>query len=80
MGKPYDEICDNIAVKMIYEPWGLYSADRMIFKNGKMDLPYTPVPSYLSRNQISLDSEIVQTFVENCGIKHLDISREAVNK
>ena len=25
MGKPYDEICDNLAVKMIYEPWGSFS-------------------------------------------------------
>ena len=80
LGKPYHEICDNIAVKMIYKPWAVYIADQLIFKNGKMDVPYTPVPIYLSMNQISFDGEIVQTFVEHCGISQVDIAREAVNK
>ena len=76
MGKPYYEICDNKAVKMVYDPWSLYRLDKMEFKNGKMDVPHTPVPRYLSLNQISLDSEMVQTFVENCNITHVDITRE----
>ena len=80
MGKPYSEICDNLAVKMIYEPYAVYRVDRLVFKNGKMDVPPTPVPEYLSLNQISLDSEMVQTFVEHCGISQVDIAREGVNK
>ena len=75
MGKPYDEICDNLAVKMIYEPWAVYGRDRFVFKNGKMDVPYTPVPGYLSVNQISLDSEMVQTLVEHSKITQVDIER-----
>ena len=80
MGKSYDEICDNLAVKMIYEPYAIYWSDNLVFKNGKMDLPYTPVPKYLPLNQISLDSEMVQTFVEHFGITHVDIAREGVNE
>ena len=78
MGKPYSEICDNLAVKMIFEPYAIYKFEKLVFKNGKMDLPYSPVPTYLSANQISLDSEIVQTLVEHCGITHVDIAREGV--
>ena len=33
MGKPYDEICDNLAVKMIYEPYALYQLEKLVFKN-----------------------------------------------
>ena len=76
MGKPYYEICDNIAVKLIFEPWSLYRLDQMVFENGQMDVPDTPVPLYLSLNQKSLDSEMVQTFVENSYITHVDITRE----
>ena len=76
MGKPYDEICDNLAVKMIFEPTAMYKNDRMVFKNGKMDVPYTPVPLYLSMNQISLHSEMVQTLVEHSKITQVDIERE----
>ena len=75
IGKPYHEICDNIAVKMIYEPWSIYRSDQMVFKNGKMDIPHTPIPVYLSMNQISLDSEMIQTLVEHCRITHVDIKR-----
>ena len=81
MGKSYDEICDNLAVKLIYEPYAIYRLDKLVFKNGKMDLPFHPVPQYLKdNNQISLDSEMVQTFVEHCGITHVDIAREGVNR
>ena len=81
MGKPYSEICDNLAVKMIYEPYAVRRLERLVFKNGKMDVPPTPVPIYLSMNQISLDSEMVQTFVEHCGITQVDIAREwSINK
>ena len=76
MGKPYNEICDNLAVKMIFEPYAAKGSDRFVFKNGKMDVPYTPVPLYLSWNQISLDSEMVQTLVEHSKITQVDIERE----
>ena len=80
-GKPYSEICDNLAVKMIYEPYAVRRLDRLVFKNGKMDVPPTPVPIYLSLSRISLDSEMVQTFVEHCGITQVDIAREgSINK
>ena len=80
MGKPYSEICDNLAVKMIYEPYAMMVNEKLVFKNGKMDLPYTPLPIFLPLNQISFDSEIVQTFVEHYGITHVDIAREGVNE
>ena len=76
MGKPYNEICDNILVKMIFEPFAVYSRDRLVFKNGKMDVPYSPVPAYLSTNMISLDSEMVQTLVEHSKITQVDIQRK----
>ena len=41
-----------------------------------MDVPYSPVPRYLSLNQISLDSEMVQTLVEHSKITQVDIDRE----
>ena len=79
MGKPYSEICDNLAVKLIFEPYAMFSLEKLVFKNGKMDLPFHPVPRYLKdQNQISFDSEMVQTFVEHCGITHVDIAREGV--
>ena len=78
MGKPYSEICDNLAVKLIYDPWSIYRFDSMVFKDGKMDLPFHPVPRYLTLNQKSMDSELVQTFLEHCGITHVDIAREGV--
>ena len=80
MGKPYNEICDNLAVKMIFEPYAVYGKDRIVFKNGKMDVPYSPVPRNLLLNQISLDSEMVQTLVENCNITQVDIEREVSMK
>ena len=81
MGKPYSEICDNLAVKMIFEPYAIFRLEKLVFNNGKMDLPFHPVPRYLKdQNQISFDSEMVQTFVEHCGITHVDIAREGVNK
>ena len=78
MGKSYDEICDNLAVKMIYEPYAIARLEKLVFKDGKMDLPDTPYPQYLKANQISLDSEFLQTLVEHCGITHVDIAREGV--
>ena len=80
MGKPYSEICDNLAVKIIYDAWSIYRVDQIVFKNGRMDLPYTPFKKFLTLNQISFDSEMVQTFVEHCHISHVDITREVVNK
>ena len=74
VGKPYSEICDNIAIKMIFEPWALYRDDKAVWKEDRMDVPYTPDRHYLNMNQISLDSEIVQTFVEHCHISHVDIT------
>ena len=65
---------------MIYEPNAIYRFDKLVFKNGKMDLPFHPIPKYLKNNQISLDSEMVQTFVEHVGITHMDIAREGVNR
>ena len=41
-----------------------------------MFIPYTPVQSLLSLNQISLDSEMVQTLVEHSKITQVDIQRE----
>ena len=79
LGKPYSEVCDNIVVKMIYEPYALLRLDRLKFKNGRMDVPETPVSKYLSLNQISLNSEVVQTFLEHNHISHVDIEREGVN-
>ena len=75
MGKPYYEICGSNSLKIIYEPWGILMSDKMEWKNGKMDVPYTPVPRYLSLTQISLDSEILQTFVESSNITHVDIEQ-----
>ena len=79
IGKPYYELCDNLASKLIYEPYGLYRFDQMVFKNGKMHVPYSPVPRYLKLTQISLDSEIVQSFMELSNITHMDVMREDVN-
>ena len=38
-----------------------------------MDVPDTPVPKYLKLEQISLDSEILQSFLEANSITHVDI-------
>ena len=73
MGKPYYEICNRNALKIIYHPWAIYRADKIEWKNDKMDLPDTPVPNYLNKEQISLDSEILQTFVEASNITHVEI-------
>ena len=78
MGKPYSEICDNLAVKMVYEPYSIFRLERLVFKNGKMDVPNVPIPRYIVTNQKSLDSEMVQTLVEHSHISHVDIAREGV--
>ena len=57
-------------------PQSVYVRDKFVFKNGKMDVPYSPVPRYLEVNQISLDSEMVQTLVEHNKITQVDIQRE----
>ena len=75
MGKPFYEICDSNALKIIYEPWALFTADRIEWKNGEMDVPDTPRPENLELTQISLDSEILQTFVETSNISHVDIEQ-----
>ena len=80
MGKPYNELCDNIASKLIYEPYAIYRFDRIVFKNGRMDIPNTPVPRYLKLTRMCLDSELVQTFIEHVDITKLDIFRESVNR
>ena len=80
IGKPYYELCDNLASKLIYEPYSIYRFDRIVFKNGKMDVPYMPIARYLELTKISLDSELVQTFIEHANITKLDIKRESVNK
>ena len=80
MGKPYYEICDSLAVKMIYEPYSLFRLDKIVFKNGKMDLPEIPISRYLETNQKSMDSEMIQTLVEHCNISHVEAIREVVNK
>ena len=82
VGKPYSEICDNIAVKIIYEPYAVYWQDNgMKFKNGQLHSSRpSPISTYLTLNQISLDSEMVQTFVGHNHISHVDIAREGVNK
>ena len=78
MGKPYNEICDNLEVKLIYEEYSLYIKDRMVWKDGKMDIPekYSPYRKYLELNQMVLDCEIIQTFAEQCNISKVDIKRE----
>ena len=76
VGKPYSEVCDNIVVKMIYEPYAIYRRDRLKFKNGRMDVPDTPISMYLNLKKISLYSEMVQTFVEHNHISHVDIARK----
>ena len=45
-----------------------------------MFIPYSPVQSLLSLNQISLDSEMVQTLVEHSKITQVDIQREVSMK
>ena len=80
IGKPYYELCDNLASKLIYEPYALYRFDRIVFKNGKMDIPDTPVPRYLKLTRMSLDAELVQTFIEHVDITKLNIQRESVNR
>ena len=65
LGKSYNEICGNLAVKMIYEPYSVYVNDKMVWKDGKMDMPYTPVRSWLVLNQMVLDSEMIQTQTKN---------------
>ena len=75
MGKPYYEICDSNSLKIIHDPWAIYRSDKLEWKNGKVAVPYTPVPRYLSLTQISLDSEILQTFVESSNITHVDIEQ-----
>ena len=53
----------------------------MVWKDGKMDIPYTPMRNYLVLNQMVLDCEMVQTFVEQCNITKVDIEREvSINK
>ena len=76
LGKSYNEICGNLAVKMIYEPYSVYVNDKMVWKDGKMDMPYTPVRSWLVLNQMVLDSEMIQTLVEDCNITQVDIERK----
>ena len=76
LGKSYNEICGNLAVKMIYEPYSLYKNDKMVWKDGKMDLPYTPIRKWLVLNQMVLDGEMIQTLVENCNITQVDIERK----
>ena len=76
LGKPYNEICGNLAVKIIYEPYSVYVNDKMVWKDGKMDMPYTPVRSWLVLNQMVLDSEMIQTLVEDCNITQVDIERK----
>ena len=78
MGKSYNEICDNLEVKLIYEEYSLYIKDRMVWKDGKMDIPekYSPYRKYLELNQMVLDCEIIQTFAEQCNISKVDIKRE----
>ena len=61
---------------MIYEPWSLYQKDRLVWKDGKMDIPNTPMRNYLVLNQMVLDCEMVQTLVEKCNITKVDIKRE----
>ena len=75
MGKPYYEICNRNALKIIYHPWAIYRADKIEWKNDKMDVPDTPVSRYLNLEQISLDSEILQTYVEASNITHVDIEQ-----
>ena len=76
LGKSYNEICGNLAVKMIYEPYSVYVNDKMVWKDGKMDLPYTPIRKWLVLNQMVLDGEMIQTLVENCNITQVDIERK----
>ena len=76
LGKSYNEICGNLAVKMIYEPYSVYVNDKMVWKDGKMDMPYTPVRNWLVLNQMVLDSEMIQTLVEDCNITQVDIERK----
>ena len=64
---------------MIYEPYAIYRRDRLKFKNGRMDVPDTPISMYLNLKKISLYSEMVQTFVEHNHISHVDIARKGVN-
>ena len=75
MGKAYYEICNRNALKIIYHPWAIYRADKIEWKNDKMDVPDTPVSRYLNLEQISLDSEILQTFVEASNITLVDIEQ-----
>ena len=75
IGKPYYEICNHNALKIIYNPWAIYTADKLEWKNDKMDEPNTPYPDLLERSQISFDSEILQTFVEASNISHVDIEQ-----
>ena len=75
MGKPYYEICNHNALKIIYEPWAVYTSEKLEWKNGKMDVPYAPNTNTLDRTMISFDSEILQTFVEASNISHVDIEQ-----
>ena len=75
-GNLYGELLGKWPFAGTVLPQGVYVSDKFVFKNGKMDVPYTPVPLYLSWNQISLDSEMVQTLVEHSKITQVDIDRE----
>ena len=72
-GQPFSEICDNIAVKMLFEPYAVYRYEQFEWKDGRMNLLDIPYPKYLKLNQMVLDSEMVQTFVDHNHISHVEI-------
>ena len=79
-GNLYGELQGKQPFAGTVTPQSVYVRDKFVFKNGKMDVPYSPVPRYLELNQISLDSEIVQTLVEHSKITQVDIQREVLIK
>ena len=75
-GNLYGELQGKQPFAGTVSPQSVYQRDKFVFKNGKMDVPYSPFPQYLELNQISLDSEMVQTLVEHSKITQVDIQRE----